>query len=175
MIKVLGIDPGTNQTGFGVVGKRGNHLFHIDSGTIKLSHKKTLSEKLFLIHQEISSIISFHKPEALVIEEAFYAQNIRSSMVLAHARGTVMVTGKIHNLPCFEYSALEVKRASTGYGRATKEQVFEMIKRLLNLQNEQLQSFDQSDALSIAICHLNAFDLQKKLEVHHPTQGKHHT
>lgn len=164
MARVIGIDPGTSKTGFGIVDKKGNHLSHVDSGVITLSPKQHLSDKLLTIHKELTSVIEIHKPGALAIEEAFYAKNVRSAMVLSHARGTVLLTAALHDIPVFEYSALEVKRATTSYGRASKEQVFEMIKRLLNLQNSQIKSMDQTDALAIAICHANTFDLTQKVD-----------
>jgi crossover junction endodeoxyribonuclease RuvC len=163
-IRVLGVDPGTRITGFGVVGKKGTHLTHVDSGVVKLPAAQPLSEKLLAIHLHLLAQIELHKPDALAIEAAFFAKNVRSAMVLAHARGTILMTAAQAGIPIFEYSALEVKQASVGYGRATKEQVFDMVMRLLNLQKTQIQSMDQTDALSCAICHLNRFDLEQKVQ-----------
>ncbi|MCB1198408.1 MAG: crossover junction endodeoxyribonuclease RuvC [Deltaproteobacteria bacterium] len=163
MSRVIGIDPGSSKTGFGIVDKTGHHLRHVDSGIIRLKSSQTLSDKLLSIHLELTSIIAIHKPDVLAIEEVFYAKNVRSAMVLSHARAAVLLTAALQKLPVFEYAALEVKRATTSYGRASKEQVFEMIKRLLNLQNQHIQSMDQTDALAIAICHLNTFALEQKI------------
>lgn len=162
-ITIIGIDPGSRITGFGVVQKNGFHLKHIDSGIISTKTSLPLGEKLFHIHQELLTLLELHKPLALSLEKIFYAKNVQSALTLAHARGTIMMTAAKMDIPVFEYSALEIKSASVGYGRASKEQMFEMVKRLLNLQNDQIASMDQTDALSCAICHLNHFDLQQRI------------
>lgn len=163
-MKVIGIDPGTQYTGFGVVQKQGTRLIHIESAVIKLKRSLELAQKLHLIQKALTETIKRHQPEALVLEQAFLGQNARSTMVLSHARGAVLLTAAMCNLPVFEYSALEIKSASTGYGRASKEQVFDMVCTLLNLSKSAIQSTDQTDALSAAICHLHAFDLQQKVD-----------
>jgi len=162
-MKVMGIDPGTSITGFGVIEKKGTHLKHIHSGHIRLVAKAPLSQKLHQIHQAITKHIHAFAPDHVAIEDMFYAKNPRSAAVLAHARGACLLTAHMASCEVFEYSALQVKQAVSSYGRADKTQVQGMVMRLLNLQKTDIQSFDQSDALAVAICHLNSFDLQQRI------------
>lgn len=166
-MRVIGIDPGTQNTGFGIIEEKGSHLFHIESGVIKLAKTKPLDAKLLEIQQRITDLIKDHQPDALALEEAFFAKNVRSAMVLAHARGAILLTAAMLNVPTFEYSALSIKQSTTGFGRASKEQVFDMVRRLLNMQTNQIQGLDQTDALSAAICHINSYQLQQKVDRAH--------
>ena len=152
---VLGIDPGSRITGFGFIRQTGNQLKHIDSGCIQLKADH-LSEKLHLLQQQLAQLIQRHQPQCLALESIFYAKNVKSALTLAHARGVVLCTAAAYQLPTFEYSPLEVKRASVGYGRASKQQIHDMTCRLLNLSAEQIDTHDQTDALSVAICHLHS-------------------
>lgn len=162
-MRVMGIDPGTGITGFGIVEKEGHHLKYIDSGHIKLNAKAPLNLKLHQIHLVLKEKLCALNPQHVAIEEMFYAKNARSASILAHARGACLLTAQMHACDIFEYSALQVKQAVSSYGRADKSQVQSMVMRLLNLQPAQIKSFDQTDALAVAICHLNSFDLQQKI------------
>ena len=155
-MKILGIDPGLVQTGFGVISVNGSNFSLVDYGIIKPDTKVDLSHRLLTIHQDISSIIDDYFPNIIVIEDIFYGKNIKSALKLGQARGVAMVAAAARNLPIHEYSARKVKQAITGNGNATKEQLQFMVKAILNL--DSLPSpIDASDALAIAICHCQQF------------------
>ena len=156
-MKILGIDPGLIQTGFGLINiKNNNEIKLIDYGIIKPLLKDTLPKRLLTIFDDICEIIKIHKPQIFVIEDIFYGKNIKSALKLGQARGVAMVAAAAHNLPIHEYSARKVKQAITGNGNATKEQIQFMVKTILNLQSLP-SPMDASDALAIAICHCQQF------------------
>ena len=155
-MKILGIDPGLVQTGFGVISVKGSNFSLVDYGIIKPDSKADLSNRLLTIHQDITSIIDNYFPNIVVIEDIFYGKNIKSALKLGQARGVAMVAAAAHNLPIHEYSARKVKQAITGNGNATKEQIQFMVKTILNLQSLP-SPMDASDALAIAICHCQQF------------------
>jgi len=149
---ILGVDPGTNFTGFGIIKTNKNTFTKIVNGLIKLPANKTLPEKLEIIYGELNKLIKTYKPDEFAIETAFYGKNVQSAMKIGYARG-VSILAAIHNkVPTSEYSPREVKKSVVGNGAASKEQVSFMIKSLLKLKNEKMK-FDESDALAIALCH----------------------
>jgi crossover junction endodeoxyribonuclease RuvC len=154
-MRVLGIDPSIQSTGFGIIEYSDNSYSVLEYGEIKPSRQLLLLHKINKIRNRIEEIICKHKPEEVAIENPFYAQNIKTAITLGQVRGAVLVAVASQNCPLYEYSALEIKKAVTGYGRADKNQVITMIKILLDLQGEEMGS-DAADALAAAFCHLNS-------------------
>ena len=150
---ILGIDPGSHITGYGVIDKKGNYLRHILHGEIKLKKDSLLSTVLSSIYQQLSAVIADNSPQAIALENIFYGKNVRSLIKQAHVRGVIIFAGVSSSIPVFEYSPLEVKKAVVGYGRAEKRQVQIMVKAILNLPT--LPPADAADALAVAICHAN--------------------
>ena len=153
MIRILGIDPGSINTGYGIIDSKGNHAKHIDSGIIKVKGDN-LADKLKTIHENITSIINEFQPEEVSIEKIFMNRNADSAIKLGQARGVAIAACAIQELPVYEYTANQVKQATVGKGHAAKEQVQHMIKILLCL-DKQPQA-DAADALAIALCHANS-------------------
>jgi crossover junction endodeoxyribonuclease RuvC len=149
---ILGVDPGTTITGYGIIDFRKNNFKRIANGCIKLPPKKQLPEKLEIIYNELAKLIKTYKPDEFAIETAFYGKNVQSAMKIGYARG-VSLLAAIHNkIPASEYSPGEVKKAVVGKGSASKEQVGYMVKSILNLKKVKFKP-DESDALAIALCH----------------------
>ncbi len=153
--RTLGIDPGSQVTGFGVLEKNGNRIRHIVSGFVRLTPSPSFSLRLKSLHQTLQKVIEEYRPTDLAVEKVFFAKNVHSALTLGQVRGVVLLTAVEAGLEVFEYSALEIKKAVTGYGRADKNQVQEMVKILLGIPSMEKQ--DVSDALAAGICHLNWF------------------
>ncbi len=159
--RILGIDPGLRITGFGVIEKTGEKITYIASGTIKTAHGKTASSKtddkeelparLKLILDGLFEVIETYQPAQVAVEKVFVNVNPQSTLLLGQARGAAISAAVIRQLPVAEYTALQVKQSVVGNGHAKKEQVQEMVKRLLNLPG--VPSTDSADALACAICH----------------------
>ncbi len=154
---IIGIDPGSISCGYGVLEKRGNLIRHISSGTISLPGRKSLPVRLKYLFEELTEVMKAFSPDLAVVERIFYAKGYRAALHLGHARGIALLTAAREEIPIIEYSALEMKKAVVGYGRADKRQVGEMVKAILNT-NLDLTS-DSADALALALCHLNTMDL----------------
>jgi len=150
---VLGVDPGSLITGYGLVNKEENKLIYVEGGKISLSHSWPFSERIHGIFSSLSEIIQTYQPEEMSIEDVFFAKNVKSALKIGHARGAALVAAIQGGLKVFEYTPLQIKQSVVGYGRATKEQVRAMVKLILKLDTQL--SFDTSDALAIAICHHN--------------------
>ena len=149
---ILGVDPGTNYTGYGIVKAHKNSFTKVVNGLIKLPTGYTLTEKLEIIYSGLDKLIKTHKPDEFAIETAFYGKNVQSAMKIGYARG-VSLLAAIHNkVPTSEYSPREIKKSVVGNGAASKQQVSFMIKSLLGIKNVKMR-FDESDALAIALCH----------------------
>lgn len=161
-MRVLGIDPGSQATGFGIIDSSNTGYSLRAFGTIKPPRRLPFHLKLQEIGRGVGKIISAHVPDEVAIESPFYAQNIKTAIALGQVRGAVLVAVAASGCALFEYSALEIKKAVTSYGRAEKEQVKAMVKTLLNLE-EDLEA-DASDALAAAICHLNTRMFQRNME-----------
>lgn len=160
---VLGIDPGSRITGFGLIRLEGTRLTHIHSGVIDCLDEPTLERRLKKIQDELTKLIQTYKPNEVAIEGIFFAKNVKSAVTLAHARGVAMCTAAQFNLPVHEYKPLSVKEAVVGYGKASKDQIHDMVVRLLNLSKTQIIALDQTDALAIAICHGHTDQINKKI------------
>jgi crossover junction endodeoxyribonuclease RuvC len=150
---VLGVDPGSHVTGYGLIEKDHDRMTCIQVGVVNPPSKAPFSERIHHIFQSMLDIMSDYQPQELAIEDIFFAKNVKSSLKLGHARGAVLVAAVESGLKIFEYSPLEIKKSTVGYGRASKEQVRSMVKAILNLKTDPL--LDASDALATAICHLN--------------------
>src|SRR5882762_11604520 len=154
-MRVLGIDCGTEYTGYGVVELvGGGTLVCLASGAIKLSPREPLPVRLNRIYERLAELIVEHQPEQVAIEDVFYALNVKSALKLGQVRGVAMLAASKAGLSVSEYSPLSIKSAVVGYGRAEKQQVQHMVTRLLNL-TETPEPADAADALAIAICHLH--------------------
>jgi crossover junction endodeoxyribonuclease RuvC len=153
-MRVLGIDCGSRVTGYGVIDSDGADCFFVSCGAIRSKPSDPLAERLKSIHSGIVDIIRKLQPEAAAFESLFYATNVQSALKLGHVRGVSMFAAAAANLPVYEYSPLEVKSAVTGYGRAEKPQVQQMVRALLRL-NAAPEPYDASDALAVAICHVH--------------------
>jgi len=151
MAVVLGIDPGSRITGYGIISVEGSKLIYIDSGCIRTESARDLSEKLDMICRGIDHIIRLHQPTEAGIEQVFMARNADSALKLGQARGAAIVACTLNKLPVHEYSARQVKQAVVGTGAAEKVQVQSMICRLLGLN--QAPQADAADALGVAVCH----------------------
>jgi crossover junction endodeoxyribonuclease RuvC len=153
---VLGVDPGINTTGYGVI-KRGANgaITLLECGVIRTEPSTPLAKRLKEIYQGITEVVAYHKPSAVAVEGVFYAKNVRTTVILGHARGAILLAATMHDLPVAEYSPAEIKNAVVGTGRATKEQVQFMVQRLLRLK-EPPKPNDAADGVAVALCHCNA-------------------
>lgn len=160
-MRILGIDPGTRITGYGIIDQQGNRLRHIDNGAIYTRSSDDLPSRLKLIHDGLAEVIATYQPDAVAIEQVFVAKNALSALKLGQARGAAIVASVTVGLPVAEYSALQVKSAVVGYGRAAKGQVQQMVKALMKLP--EIAQEDASDALAVAICHAHSAHLNGKV------------
>ncbi len=149
-VRILGIDPGSRNTGYGVVDVCSGKLTHISSGCVRVAGDD-MGARLHLIHQQVSRIVSEHAPQELAIEKVFVHRNVSSALKLGQARGAALVAVVAGGISVHEYSPNEIKQAITGRGHADKQQVQHMVKMLLGLA--QAPSSDAADALAVAICH----------------------
>ncbi|MEB2346667.1 MAG: crossover junction endodeoxyribonuclease RuvC [Deltaproteobacteria bacterium] len=149
--RILGVDPGSSVTGFGVVERRGAQIRHVAHGTLRPARGASLAERLAVIQAGLAGAIAAHRPEVAVIERVFAGRSARSALVLGHARGVALATAAAAGLAVCEYTAPEIKLAVAGSGAAQKRQVQAMVARLLAL--EACPAFDAADALAAALCH----------------------
>ena len=167
-MRVLGIDPSLQCTGFGIVEETAGRLLPIAYGVIKPTAKLPLHLKLAEIKNELEELIRTYAPAEASIENPFYAQNMKTALLLGQVRGAILVAVAAAGCGLAEYSALEIKKAVTGYGQADKEQVLTMVCSLLGLDDDRIP-LDASDALAAAICHLNARLYQLRVDDKEPT------
>ena len=153
-LRVLGIDPGIQITGYAVVEKQKGGLKHVMHGEIKMARGLPLSSCLSMIYDKLLEVINQSSPDAIVVEDVFYGKNIKSLIRQGETRGVVILAGSHRQIPVYEYTPLEVKKAVVGYGRAEKNQIQNMVKAILHLSD--LPPVDAADALAIAICHINS-------------------
>ncbi len=163
-MRVLGVDPGSRITGYGLLEEKNRRILFIEAGLIKPPEKMPFPRKIHHIFQGIAEILDRCTPEAMAVEDLFYAKNARSSLKLGHARGAALVAAGQNDVPVFEYTPLEIKKSVVGYGRADKEQVRSMVEIMLGLK--QQVPLDASDALATAICHINSSRLRTLKEKH---------
>ncbi len=151
---VLGIDPGSIVTGFGVVALENGRMRVVSSGVTRTSSGKPLPERLRDIHSEVIRQIDVHHPDIVVVEDIFYAKNVKSVLKLGHARGVILLAAAQSGLPVHEYAPRAVKQSVVGSGAATKDQVASMVSRLLGLEHGTMVA-DETDALAVAVCHIH--------------------
>lgn len=163
---VLGIDPGSRITGFGIIAEQAGRLRYVASGCLRLPQSE-LPERLLRIFQGIGDLVAEYRPHEFAIEQVFMARNADSALKLGQARGAAIVAAAHAGLPVSEYSARQVKQAVVGFGNAEKTQVQQMVVRLLGLQG--VPSADAADALAIAICHLHSASLNSLLTDSRPS------
>jgi crossover junction endodeoxyribonuclease RuvC len=154
-VRVFGIDPGSERTGYGCVDTDGSRHSIVTCGAITSPALASFPDKLLRIHTGLTALLGECRPDAVAIENLFHASNVRSALKLGHARGVAMLAAVEAQLPVFEYTPAEIKRAVVGYGRAEKPQVQHMVKLLLGLATTPTPH-DAADALAVAICHVHS-------------------
>lgn len=157
-MRILGLDPGLQRTGWGIIEQQGNRVTHIAHGVVISKAKDTLADRLTSLHRGIEQIIQDHKPDCAAVEETFVNANPRSALALGQARGIALVVPALHGLLVAEYAANLIKKSVTGQGHADKTQIAAMIKILLNVT----ATADAADALAVAICHAHHGLVQMK-------------
>lgn len=158
-MRILGIDPGTAITGYGIIDTAGQQLKIVDYGCIRTPAKQRLSARLAAIYQNINKLISNYQPDCLAVEQLFFNKNTKTALAVGHARGVVLLAGETHQLKIEEYTPLQVKQSVVGYGSAEKMQVQMMVRMLLGLR-EIPKPDDVADALAIAVCHAHSYKLR---------------
>ena len=159
---ILGIDPGFAITGYGIIEYVGNKFKLIDAGAIQTKAGGSLPSRIAKIYDDLTLIIQEHKPDAIAVEELFFAKNVKTAISVAHGRGAVLIAGHKQNVPLYEYTPLQVKQAVVGYGRAEKLQVQKMVKTILNVETVPKLD-DITDAMAIAICHAHSSKFAQKI------------
>jgi crossover junction endodeoxyribonuclease RuvC len=163
---VLGIDPGTAITGYGLVGGEGDDLGLVDYGVIITSSDESQPQRLQEIYRQLTALVQERQPAVAAVEKLFFSRNVRTALSVGQARGVALLAMANAEIAVHEYTPLEVKQAVVGYGRATKDQVQEMVKMLLGLDSVP-QPDDAADAIAVAICHIHSArikDLTRKAE-----------
>lgn len=161
--KILGIDPGSIRCGFGLIGLNKKNSFYITSGTINPPSSKPLHFRLNHIYQSLIEIMHKYTPDDIVVEKIFFAKGMKAALSLGHARGVVLLAAASENVNLHECSALEVKKAVVGYGRAEKRQVQEMVKLILNIRDALYP--DSADALALALCYANTLKFKEAIKM----------
>jgi crossover junction endodeoxyribonuclease RuvC len=152
-IRILGIDPGSWATGYGVITKKANQLYYVTCGVIRLGAKYTFNDRLKMIFDGLCEVIEIHKPTVAGVEDVFVAANPRTALKLGHARGVAVLAALHNGMRVYDYTPRMVKQAVVGYGNADKQQVQQMVRVLLQLSASP--SSDAADALAVAMCHAN--------------------
>lgn len=155
-MKILGIDPGYAIVGYGVIEYNANRFKTIDYGAILTDKDTPFPSRLKQIYDKTMQLINIHKPEYLSIEELFFNTNVKTAIAVGHARGILLLAAEQSGIPIYEYTPLQIKQAVTGYGRADKHQVQQMMKTLLGLPAVPKPD-DTADALAVAICHAHSY------------------
>jgi crossover junction endodeoxyribonuclease RuvC len=162
-MKILGVDCGTERTGYGVIASDGRRHELIAAGVIRSLPAKPLSDRLCRIASELREVVRCHSPAVMAVEDVFHAVNARTALRLAHVRGVVLLIAAEAGIDVGEYSALEVKMSVVGFGRAEKRQVELMVRSILATE-APLETYDASDALAVALCHAMRANLARLAE-----------
>lgn len=170
-MRVFGIDPGSERTGYGCVETDGSRHRIVVCGAISSPALASFPDKLLRIHRQLTAILEECRPDSVAIENLFHSVNVRSALRLGHARGVAMLAAVEAGVPVFEYTPAEIKRAVVGYGRADKPQVQHMIKLILGLA-EVPSPHDAADALAVAICHVHAMPPARAATAVQPARSK---
>ncbi len=149
-MRVIGVDPGSRVTGFGVLELTGSTYRVVDSGTLE-PKDEALADRVTRIHLAFETLLALHQPDAVALEDVFYEKNVASVIKLAYARAAIFIAARSHDVPVFDYSASQIKKALVGKGQATKEQVYQMVRVLTGVGD--VRRLDQSDAIAVAVCH----------------------
>lgn len=155
VVRALGIDPGTAIMGYGVVEQRGSSLRPLAHGVLLTEAGAPLPGRLHTLHRQLQALIAEYRPDVMAVEELFFSRNTTTALAVGHARGVALLAAAEAEIPVAEYTPLQVKDAVVGYGRATKDQVQQMIRTLLGLEAIPKPD-DAADALAVAICHLHS-------------------
>jgi crossover junction endodeoxyribonuclease RuvC len=158
-MKILGIDPGTVVMGYGVIESDGDAISLVDFGAIKVPEKAQIGERLSLLYNELNKVILRHRPDAVAVEQPFISKNVKSAMAIGRAQAIAILAAANNHLPVCEYSPAKVKQTVAGYGTGDKEQVQEMVRLQLGLAQAP-HPVDASDALAVAICHVQETRLE---------------
>lgn len=153
-MRIIGIDPGTGILGFGVIDIKGTTPRLVDAGVIRTPVKEDDAVRLETIYQELTDIIAANKPDAMSVEKLFFMRNVTTAMTVAQARGVVLLCARLSSVPIFEYTPQQIKQSVTGYGKADKKQIQEMVRVLLGLKDVPKPD-DCADALAAALTHAN--------------------
>ncbi len=162
-MRVMGIDPGSLCTGYGIVEEAGGQLTSIHFGSIKSQSKTPFAHRLKAIYDGLIVVIEAYRPDAVAVEDVFFAANAKSTIKLGQTRGVALLAAVNTDIALAEYTPLEVKQSVVGYGRADKHQVQDMVTALLKLK-EKPEPLDASDALAVAICHLHSYQARARLQ-----------
>ncbi len=154
-MRILGVDPGSRRTGYGCIETEGSRHHVVDCGAVTVPPRIPLAEKLLVVHRRLAELLARHRPDVVVLEDLFYARNVRSALVLGHVRGALMLAAAAAGITIREYTPAEVKQAVVGYGRAEKRQVQQMVALLLGMEQPPTP-LDVSDALAVALCHAHS-------------------
>jgi crossover junction endodeoxyribonuclease RuvC len=169
---ILGIDPGTLFMGFGLIAVRKNTVHLLEMGVLRLAREKDHAERLRLIYTKIETLIRTYKPGAAAIEAPFFGKNVQSMLKLGRAQGVAIAAAAVAGLDVVEYAPNKVKQSVTGRGHATKEQVWEMLRQTMGLQQETPELHDATDALAVALCHYFQCSLPAELQAPLTTEKK---
>ena len=161
---ILGIDPGYAIVGIGVIKFVGNKFKTLEYNAVTTPSKMPVPERLQAIYQGVEYFINKYKPDAVAIEELFFNSNQKTAIMVAQARGVIIVAAKNKGVPLYEYTPLQIKQAVTGYGRADKKQIQNMVKMILNL-NAIPKPDDAADGLAVAICHAHSSHINEKFSL----------
>ncbi|MCD6167280.1 crossover junction endodeoxyribonuclease RuvC [bacterium] len=159
---VMGIDPSTITTGYGIVTYEGNKILPVDFGVIRTNTAQALPSRLLTIFESMSLLIDRFHPDEIAVEEIFQARNAQMALKLGQARGVVILASALKDISTAEYSPREVKLAVVGYGNASKEQVRRMIRDLLSIHKERME-YDAADALAVAVCHCHRIGMRQRM------------
>jgi crossover junction endodeoxyribonuclease RuvC len=151
-MRIIGIDPGVATVGFGLVDAEGNRQKLLTCGVISTPPGQRLSVRLNQIFEDLTELIRSYSPDSMAVEELFFNTNLTTGISVAHGRGIILLAGCRSGLPIFEYTPLQIKQAVVGYGRAEKNQVIDMVRRILNMPTPPKPD-DAADALAVALCH----------------------
>ncbi len=161
-MRILGIDPGTVTMGYGIIESRDDDIVLVDCGALTSPERSSIGERLIFLYNKLLKVISRYHPDVVAIEQPFVAKNVRSALAIGRAQAVAILAAAKNGIPSYEYTPTQVKQRVTDYGASSKEQVQEMIKILLGL-SQVPQPLDTSDALAVAICHLQEIHLQNLL------------
>ncbi len=150
---ILGLDPGTNLMGFGIIKNSHNNINALQYGIIRMNKEKNHLKKLKIIFESVIKLIEEYKPNEISVESPFFGKNVQSMLKLGRAQGVAMLAGEINGIKINEYAPKKIKQSVTGNGNASKEQLSEMVKKILNLEIDEKEKLDATDALGAAICH----------------------